>query len=129
MNNKQQAMKPRTRLSFILRDKNEFYHSKGINSLTMGRAYDRNEGSRTVSCRHLMSGGRDGKIRLWEAQHSRGDSGAAGSAGGANPQANVVSDQIVSGGATGTTSFSPSNPLGHSNPRMATTQAASIGGG
>lgn len=82
MNNKQQAVKPRTRLSFILRDRNEFYHSKGINSLTMGRCYERNEGSRAVSCRHLMSGGRDGKIRLWEAQHSRGDAVPAGSGTG-----------------------------------------------
>ena len=76
MNNKQQAAKLRTRLSFILRDKNEFYHSKGINSLAMGKSYEKVDGQRNLQCRHLMSGGRDGKIRLWEAQHSRGIGGS-----------------------------------------------------
>ena len=92
----------------------------------MGRAYEKTEGPRALQCRHLMSAGRDGKIRLWEAQHSRsgglGGQSNQASAGGAN------SDQIFSG-TTGSTSFGQSNPLGHSNPRMGTTQAASIGGG
>lgn len=59
--------KQKTRLSFVLRENDEFFHSKGINSLVTGRAYEKHDGQRSLLCRHLISGGRDGKIRLWEA--------------------------------------------------------------
>ena len=77
--------KQKTRLSLVLRENDEFFHSKGINSLALGRAYERPEAQRSLPCRHLISGGRDGKIRLWEAQHSqyyRNDGAAASGAPG-----------------------------------------------
>jgi len=33
--------KSKTRLSFVLRDQDEFFHSKGINSLALGRSYEK----------------------------------------------------------------------------------------
>ena len=42
MENKKQPLK--SRLSFVLRDPNEFSHSKGINSVVLGKSYDKQNG-------------------------------------------------------------------------------------
>ena len=34
---------PKSRLSFILRDSNEFSHSKGINSVVLGKGYEKQQ--------------------------------------------------------------------------------------
>ena len=86
--------KTKSRLSFVLRDSNEFSHSKGINAVVLGKSYEKLQPGKfeqilicnmsvdlnlqtnlqdvdtTIRCRELFSAGRDGKIRLWEAQHS-----------------------------------------------------------
>ena len=62
----------------MLRDPKEFSHSRSVNSLVLGKSYERDQGD--LSCRQLISGGRDGKIRLWEAQHMNDKSQADASA-------------------------------------------------
>jgi len=95
-----------------------------------------------------MSGGRDGKIRLWEAQHSQffGSDGAANGdgqgggyvqrgLGGAShgttaQQQQVLANDSMSGGsgATGATGFTAASTAPLGNQRMQSSMSAGAGG-
>lgn len=57
----------KTRLSFVLRDNNEIPHSHGINSVALGRSCINDQEETEAACRQVFTGGRDGKIRMFEA--------------------------------------------------------------
>lgn len=56
----------KSRLSFILRDRNEIQHSKEINSIELGRSFQNDD---HVS-KELFSAGRDGKIRMFMSEYN-----------------------------------------------------------
>ena len=57
----------KSRLSFILRDREEIQHSKEINSIELGRSFSNDEG---VS-KELFSAGRDGKVRMFMSEYKK----------------------------------------------------------
>ena len=57
----------KSRLSFILRDRNEIQHSKEINSIELGRSFNNDD---SVS-KELFSAGRDGKIRMFMSEYKK----------------------------------------------------------